>query len=200
EHLGDLGGLQAGGVAEQVVGLGDQLHVGVLDAVVHHLHEVPGAVGADVGAAGRPVHLGGDVLQGGAEGRVGLGGAARHDAGAVQGPFLPAGDAGSDEVDALFAQGGLAAAGVGEVRAPAVDDHVAGLQERGELADHRVGRGAGLHHAHQAAGPLQGGDELLGRVRGKIRPLVSELFYERLGPRGGTVVPGDGMTVPGQVA
>ena len=37
--------------AQQVVRLGDELHVGVLDAVVHHLDEVAGAVGADVGAA-----------------------------------------------------------------------------------------------------------------------------------------------------
>ena len=48
EDVGDLGGGLAGAAADQVVGLGDQLHVGVLDAVVHHLHEVAGAVVADV--------------------------------------------------------------------------------------------------------------------------------------------------------
>ena len=48
EHVGDLGGGLAGAAADQVVGLGDELHVGVLDAVVHHLHEVTGAVVADV--------------------------------------------------------------------------------------------------------------------------------------------------------
>ena len=48
EHVGDLGGGLAGAAADQVVRLGDELHVGVLDAVVHHLHEVAGAVVADV--------------------------------------------------------------------------------------------------------------------------------------------------------
>src|SRR5690606_29023307 len=52
EDVGDLPGVVAEGVAQQVVGLADELHVGVFDAVVHHLHEVAGAVGADVGAAG----------------------------------------------------------------------------------------------------------------------------------------------------
>ena len=33
---------------QDVVGLGDELHVAVLDAVVDHLDEVPGAVGTDV--------------------------------------------------------------------------------------------------------------------------------------------------------
>ena len=51
EDVGDLGRARRRRPADQVVRLGDQLHVGVLDAVVHHLHEVAGAVGADVGAA-----------------------------------------------------------------------------------------------------------------------------------------------------
>jgi hypothetical protein len=58
EDLRDLGRGSSGSLADQVVGLGDQLHVGVLDAVVDHLHVVAGAVGADVGAAGLTVHLG----------------------------------------------------------------------------------------------------------------------------------------------
>src|SRR5690606_41424482 len=49
--------------AEQVVRLRDELHVGVLDAVVDHLHEVARAIGTDVGAARGAVDLGGDGLQ-----------------------------------------------------------------------------------------------------------------------------------------
>src|SRR5580658_1465500 len=63
ERLGGLRGRQADGVPEQVVGFGDELHVGVLDAVVHHLDEVAGAVGADVGAAGRSVDVGADRFE-----------------------------------------------------------------------------------------------------------------------------------------
>ena len=73
ERLGGLGGRQADGVPEQVVGFGDELHVGVLDAVVHHLDEVAGAVRADVGAARGSVDVGADRLQHGAERLVGLG-------------------------------------------------------------------------------------------------------------------------------
>ena len=34
-------------LSQEIVSLRDQLHVAVLDTVMHHLHEVPGAVGAD---------------------------------------------------------------------------------------------------------------------------------------------------------
>jgi hypothetical protein len=199
EHLRDLRRGQSGGMAQQVVGLGDQLHVGVLDAVVHHLHEVPGAVGADVHAAGRPVDLGGDVLQQRAERRVGLRRPARHDAGAVQRALLAAGDAGADEVQPALAQRGLAAPGVGVVRVAPVDDHVAGLQQRRELVDDRVGGRSRLHHDHQPPRAFQRGHELLGRLGRQEGPLVPELLHQRLGARGGPVVQGHRMAVPREV-
>ena len=63
EDVGDLGGGLAEPIAQQLVGLADQLHVGVLDAVVHHLDEVAGAVGTDVGAARHAVDVRGDLLE-----------------------------------------------------------------------------------------------------------------------------------------
>jgi len=39
----DLLARHAHALAQQRRGLGDELHVAVLDAVVHHLHEVAGA-------------------------------------------------------------------------------------------------------------------------------------------------------------
>ena len=42
-------------ILQQLVGLADQLHVAVLDAVVHHLYVVPGAVFADPVAAGSSI-------------------------------------------------------------------------------------------------------------------------------------------------
>ena len=108
-------GRQPGAAAQQVVGLGDQLHVGVLDAVVHHLHEVPGAVGADVRAARRAVDVRGDLLQDRAERLVRLRRPARHDRRPVQRALLAAGDPAPDEVDALLLQRGLPAAGVLEL-------------------------------------------------------------------------------------
>ena len=65
---------QAADVLEQVVGLGDELHVAVLDAVVDHLDEVAGAAGAAVGDAGLAVAggLGGDLVEDRLEVLVGL--------------------------------------------------------------------------------------------------------------------------------
>ena len=162
EDVGDLGGALAGALADQVVGLGDELHVGVLDAVVHHLHEVAGAVGADVGdarlAVGRDRR---DRAQDRAEGLVRLGRAAGHDRRAVERALLAARDAHADEVDAGGADLLLAADGVVEVRVAAVDDDVARLEALDELGDDGVGALAGLHHDDRGAGLGERGDELV---------------------------------------
>ena len=60
----------------------------------------------------------------------------------------------------VLAQRLLAAAGVGEVRVAAVDDDVAGLQQRHQLVDHRVGGAAGLDHDDDRARALQRRDEV----------------------------------------
>src|SRR6188508_623593 len=90
EHVRDLGGTLAGAAPDQVVGLSDQLHVGVLDAVVHHLHEVPGTVVADVGDARLTLRDRGDALQDRTEGHPRLVRPARHDRRAEQCTFFAA--------------------------------------------------------------------------------------------------------------
>ena len=55
---------------------------------------------------------------------------------------------------------GYRGGGVLEVRVAAFDDHVAGLEQRGELVDHRVDGVAALDHDDQAAQALQGLDKL----------------------------------------
>ena len=133
-------------MAQQVVGLGDELHIGVLDAVVDHLDEVAGAVGTDVGAARRAVDVGRDGLQHRPQAVVGLGGAAGHDRGAVERPLLTAGDPHAHEVQPALTQGDLAAPGVGVERVAGVDDDVTGLHEGGQLLDNRLGGSSGLNH------------------------------------------------------
>ena len=100
---GDLGRSCAEPGPQQVVGLRDQLHVGVLDAVVHHLDEVAGAVRPDVHAAGRAVDLGRDGLEDRPELLVRLRRTAGHDRRAEQGALLAAGHAAADEVQAVLA-------------------------------------------------------------------------------------------------
>ena len=43
-NLAHLVVIQADNVAEDLVGFGDQLHVAILDAIMHHLDEVAGSV------------------------------------------------------------------------------------------------------------------------------------------------------------
>ena len=57
EHVADLRRGQSVDRFQEIVGLGDQLHVGIFDAVVHHLDVVARAVGADIGAAGTASRL-----------------------------------------------------------------------------------------------------------------------------------------------
>ncbi len=114
EDVGDLGGGLAGAAADEVVGLRDELHVGVFDAVVDHLDEVPGAVVSDVGDTGLALGDGGDGPQDRSERDPRLIRPARHDRRTVERTLLAAGDAGADEVDPPAAHGSLAADGVGE--------------------------------------------------------------------------------------
>ncbi len=200
ERLGDLRGLEADAVPEQVVGLGDELHVGVLDAVVHHLDEVAGPVRADVGAARGAVHVRADRLEHRAEALVGFGAAAGHDGRAVQRALLATGDTHADEVQALFPEFRFAAAGVVEVRVAAVDDHVALFQEGGELVDHRVGGVTRVDHDDQAARALQGLHELFRGFGPDEVPLVAELVDHGGHAGDGPVVQGHGVSVAGEVA
>ncbi len=164
EARGDLRHLEPGTVAQQVVGLGDQLHVGVLDAVVDHLHVVARAVRADVGAARRAVDDRRDRLE-----RlphdlvVDLALAAGHDARALQRAFLTPGHADAHEADVPLRQRVEATLRVAEERIAAVDDDVARIEVREQLLDHRVDRVAGLDHAHQHARALQRADPFLHR-------------------------------------
>ena len=145
---------QAQGVLEDPVGLADQLHVAVLDAVVDHLHVMAGAAGADPFAAGNVVvrpDLGRDRLEDRLDQRPGLFAAAGHDAGPLQRAFLAAGDAGADEQQALRFDILRAAFGVVKIGVAAVDDHVAGREQRNEVLDELIDRRAGLDHEHHLA-------------------------------------------------
>ena len=90
---------------EQVVGLADELHVAVLDAVVHHLDVVARAILADPVAAGRAVFdLGGDGLEDLLHVRPRCRISAGHDGRAAARAFFAAGNAGTDEENAFLAQ------------------------------------------------------------------------------------------------
>ena len=121
-------GGQAEAVFQNVVGLADQLHVAVFDAVVDHLHVMARAVFADPVAAGRAVHLGGDALEDMFHVRPGRGRTAGHDARAMTRALLAAAHAGADVKQPLAFDIFRAAIGVFKQRVAAVNDDVAGLE------------------------------------------------------------------------
>ncbi len=170
EDLGHLVGRHAEHLAHDVVRLGDELHVAVLDAVVHHLDEVPGAARPDVGHARAVVHLRRDGLPDGADLLVRLAVPARHQRRPPQRTLLAARDAGADEVEALCLQSLLAPLRVHEVGVAAVDDDVAGFEEGLDLVDSPIDGVAGLHEQDDLARTFQRLHELLGRVRADELP------------------------------
>jgi hypothetical protein len=183
EHLAGLRRRQAEAAVQHVVGLRDELHVAVLDAVVHHLDEMPGPVGTDVRHARSGLRLRRDGLEHVLDPRPRRGGAARHDRRAEARAFFAARDTAADEVQPLIAQGGLAAAGVGEVRVAAVDDDVVRLEQRRQLAEHLVDRGAGGDHHHDAARPFERAHQILEALRaGEL--VAGVILEEGVGPVG----------------
>eukprot|EP00053_Salpingoeca_punica_P006791 m.63469 g.63469 ORF g.63469 m.63469 type:complete len:387 (+) comp13851_c0_seq2:114-1274(+) len=93
EDLAHVVARQVQNVLHQVVGLTAELHVAVLNAVVHHLDVMARAVLADPVAAGLAVGLGRDLLEDGLDVRPGSRVAARHQRRAVARTLLAARDA-----------------------------------------------------------------------------------------------------------
>ena len=186
KHLADGRVVHAQAGFQHAVGFGNQLHQAVLDAVVHHLHEVAGRARADVGHAGLGAHVRRNGLEHGLHHAVGLLVAAGHHARAEARAFLAAAHAHAEEVEAACRQGLVAALGVGEVRVAAVDDEVAGGEQRRELGHHGIHDGTGGHQQHHRAGRLQATDEA-GQV-GVARHGFALAFLGQQGHFGGVFV------------
>ena len=164
EDLRDLCRRLAGPLPDQVVRLRDQLHVGVLDAVVHHLHEVPGTVGTHIRTARRAVDLSRDVLQQRPQRLIRLRRTTGHDRRSVQRSFLTTRHPRPDEVQPLRLQILLPPDRVREVRVAGIDDDVAGLQQRDQLLDHRIRPRARLDHDQHPPRTLQRRHEVRHRL------------------------------------
>ena len=149
----------------ELVGLADELHIAILDAVVGHLDVVAGAVLAHpVATRSAVIHLGGNRLEDFLDQGPGLVAAAGHDGRAVTRAFLAAGDAGADEEHSLTLQVLGSPDGVREVGVAAVDDEVASLEMGQHRLDEIVHCLPGLDHEHDLAGPLQHADHLFDRM------------------------------------
>ena len=147
--------------AQIAVGISNELHIAVLDAVVHHLDEVPRAACADPGTAGRAVlGLSGDLGEDRLDAGPGFLSSAGHDGGAIERALFAARDTTADEVNAVTAQLCLAALGVLPVGVAPVDDDVASLEVGQQRLDDVVYGLARADHHHDLAWTLEGGDEV----------------------------------------
>jgi len=157
---------QARHLLEHRIAFGDQLHVAVFNAVVHHLHEVACAVRTHVGNARLAVRrFRGDFGENRRNQVVSVALAARHDGRPFQRAFFTARHAGADEMQPGLCQFLIAANGVGEMRVAAVDENIALFQQRLERCNGGVRRLARLHHEQNAARFFQRFDELFQRER-----------------------------------
>src|SRR6187431_1985043 len=149
------------GRVHDVEALGVGLHEAVLDSVVHHLHEVARAGGADVCVA----VVGRQRLEGGLEEADGAVFPADHQAVAVGEAPDPTGDSGVDVAEALLGREAAAPLGVPEVRIPAVDDDVSLIEEPEQLLHGLLGRVARRDHEPDGAAPLELAYELFEGAR-----------------------------------
>ena len=147
--------------AQQVVRFRDQLDVGVLDPVVHHLHEMPGAVRPDVRAARDAVNLRRDGGQHAFDSRVGLTRPAGHQARPVQRALLPAGDAAADVSKAELFHRGSPPLRVSEEGVAAIDDDVAFVENFRQRIDRLVHGRPGVDHHQHGARRFQNASQLL---------------------------------------
>ena len=200
EHVADFGRGHAEAATHEVVAFGDELHVGVFDAIVHHLDEVAGTVQTNVGHARLTFGLGRDGLEDRLERLPGFFGAARHHGGAEQGAFLTAGNTTADEVQATGADLLLTANGIREVRVACVDDDVTRFHKIGERVDHGVGRLACHDHDDGGAWLDKAVDELLEGFRREELAFGAVLVHELFGTAVGAVEHGDLVAVVCEIA
>ncbi|KAJ2753550.1 hypothetical protein H4S06_003726, partial [Coemansia sp. BCRC 34490] len=152
-------------IAEDLVDLGNELHVSIFNTVVYHLDKVACTAFADPVAARCTVRrLGSNSLEDGFEMRPRIGVATRHKARAIASTFLATRNAAPDKQNVLGSQLHVAALGVGIVRVAAINDNIALLKVRQQLLNELVNRRTGLDKKHDLPRTLQLGNKLLDRV------------------------------------
>src|SRR6266446_4314277 len=151
-------------VFQNGVGFTDELHVAVLNAVVHHFDVVTRAIRSHVSTAGFAVDLCGDLAENRRDHFPGFARAAGHKRWTFERAFLSTRNTAANEMNPATFQIFAATLRVGEKRIAAVDDDVALFQQGRELSDDRINGRAGFHHDHRFAWAFEGADEFLRRA------------------------------------
>ena len=148
-------------ILQQEVGLRDELHIGVLDAVVHHLHVVSCAVRTDIGAAWLAIHMCRDRFENGADGFVECCTAARHQRRAEPCALLTARNAHAKVVELMLLDELRTTDRILKEGVAAVDDDIPRLHHLQQGVNHHVHRFSRLYHQNNAARLLERMDEVL---------------------------------------
>ena len=183
EDVRRLARARADPAPEDIPRLCDELHVGVFDAVVNHLHEVPGAIGPDVRHARPGLGPGGDRFEDVLQLLPRFNGAARHQGRAVARPLLAARHPAADEMQAGRPERGLSTARVFEPRVAAINHDVARIEQRLEPLDRLIDRRAGGDQHHDPPRPLECRDERFEGLRSLkcLRLVIAEELIDPLG-------------------
>ncbi len=156
---------QSQAAMQHIVSFGDELHIAVFDAVMHHLDEMPCALRPDVGDARtqRPVrfrHFSSNRLENRADQRPRLRIAAGHDRRAPQRAIFAAAHARPYVADAVGFQRRQTTLRITEVRVAAVDQQIAAIQRGLQPSNDGVNRLARRHHHQDFARPFQQAKEV----------------------------------------
>ncbi|SSC73735.1 unnamed protein product [Ciceribacter sp. T2.26MG-112.2] len=175
EDCADIAGRLAEPVAQDAVDLGDHLHVGIFDAVVDGLDEMPCPALAQPGAAWISFVAGGNRGEHLLDAGIGLPGAADHDRGTVPRALFATGNTHADEGQTGILEALEARDGVAEIGVAGIDDDVAAGQQRPQRIDLLVDRLAGLDHDDDRPRRTDGSDE------GFDRLAADDIFRQRSG-------------------
>ena len=146
----------------QIAYLANQLHVTVLNTVVHHLDVVASTLVTNPLAACLSIGLGSNALKDILDIWPGLLVSTGHQGRTVSGTLLTSGNTATNETDSLGLQVFCSSVGIWEMRVTTIDDDITllntGLEESlNEVVDWLSGH----NQEHHSAGSLELGDEVL---------------------------------------
>jgi len=181
-----LGQLQR--LIHQRPGLGDQLHITVLDPVMHHLDVMPGTALAHPAATGLAIlRARGNRLEDLLDHGPGVGIASRHEGRPVPGTLLAAGYPHAEKTYSPPAQLRITSLGIPVEGIAPVHDYVPRLEMWQQAGDDLVHHGAGGNHEQDDARGLQLGTEAGIIVAGLEAVPVLHLLHESLGTGSGVI-------------
>ena len=145
--------------------LRDQLHITVLDTIVHHLDVVTSTLVTNPVTARLAVTLSSNALEDVLDVWPGLLVSTWHEGWAISGTLLTTRDTASDESDSLLGQILCSAVGIGEMRVTSINDNITLLYTSGKKSlDEIIDWLTSHDQKHYAAGFLELANELLNGV------------------------------------